>query len=143
MKSSSSSTLKKIKRMLAEDPVLRELLDNPLGSFAPDREFLPAADSSRSDTALLVRLDVPGVQREHLRVRLNGDRLVIEGRRAAPEAPGHAMTQERNFGVFTRSFRLPPNVKGGEVSASLVDGVLTVTVPLESAETSTQDVPIG
>ena len=52
---------------------------------------------------------------------------------------------ERQYGSFSRSFRLPPDADDAGVSADLKDGVLTVKVPKKSAEEAAKAtrVPIG
>ncbi|WP_298938489.1 Hsp20 family protein [uncultured Ruegeria sp.] len=36
---------------------------------------------------------------------------------------------ERQYGSFSRSFRLPPDAEGDKVDAQIKDGVLTITIP--------------
>jgi HSP20 family protein len=51
---------------------------------------------------------------------------------------------ERSHGVFERSFVLPESVNGEQVSASLENGVLTVTLPkAEKAKARTIEVKVG
>lgn len=85
---------------------------------------------------LEMRIEVPGVAREDLDVKLQGNYLEISGARK-PDAPqGYtAHRVERGSSAFSRSFTLPADVDASKVEARLVNGLLTLTLPkLEAAK---------
>ncbi len=75
---------------------------------------------------------VPGLQKEDVKVTLEGDRtLQISGERTREQEKKtdtwHRV--ERSHGKFLRRFRLPDNANVESVNAKVENGVLTVTVP--------------
>jgi HSP20 family protein len=83
-----------------------------------------------------VTAELPGVPREALDVSVVGRRLTIRGERstAAPAEGGRYHRRERDAGRFGRALNLPFPVEAAQVSATLRDGVLTVTLPRTEAD---------
>lgn len=90
------------------------------------RKWVPPVDITEEDTFYLLKMEVPGVGRENLKVEVDGGRLKISGRKVSPKTEGYRYS-EVGFGEFTRSFELPP--KAGEARAEYVDGVLILKIP--------------
>ena len=84
--------------------------------------------------------ELAGVKSEDLDLSVVGKQLTIKGQRRAPEGTASLDTvtfhrRERGHGEFVRSIMLPVEVDAAQVSATLVDGVLTVKLPkAESAK---------
>ena len=126
----SMDALRHFERLLAKDPVLRDVVERALpsipraGKYSPDVEVLEAGSTYR------VVLDVPGVPRDALTVAVEGRRLVVEGSRALRRPKGATVRMsERGSGPFKRTFLLPPEVDADDVKARLSEGVLTITLP--------------
>ena len=78
--------------------------------------------------ALVFEADLPGVGERDLEVSLDFDRLVVHGTRPrAPEEIAHLC--ERPSGSFMRAFTLPAGLDLDRADATLLSGVLTVTIP--------------
>lgn len=86
--------------------------------------------------AIVVRAEVPGVDRNDLNIEIEGNRLVVEGMRkiAAADEGCRYHRRERQAGEFRRIFRLPFEVDRDSAKAEYRNGVLTVR--LEKAETA-------
>lgn len=126
----SIDALRHFERLLAKDPVLRDVVERALpsiprpGKYSPDVEVLEVGDTYR------VVLDLPGVRRDALDVHVEGRRLMVEGSRALSRPKGaNVRMSERGSGPFKRTFLLPPEVDADHVRARLHDGVLTITLP--------------
>ncbi len=91
----------------------------------------PAVDILESDTALLVVADLPGVPKDAIKIDVAGRELTLEGRRAG-ESPIE----------YRRSFRLPLGVALDAITAEHKGGVLRLTLPKQSAQT-TRQIPIS
>jgi HSP20 family protein len=91
---------------------------------------VPAIDLSETDTAVLVRAEVPGMSAKDIDVSVSDDRLVISGTKtSASESKTNGwIHRETGFGAFNRSILLPTSVDPDKVSACCEDGVLTVTL---------------
>jgi len=97
----------------------------------PRLDASPSADAYRRDGFVLVHMDLPGIDRKSLSVTVDGQWLEVSAERTyAPEPGDDVLLEERPFGRFTRRFRLPGRVDASGVVADLVDGVLTVKVPV-------------
>lgn len=80
--------------------------------------------------------EVPGVNKEDLNIRIQGNYLELSGTRKS-DAPEGYKTQrvERNTSTFTRSFTLDADVDADKIEAVLKDGLLTLVLPkAESAK---------
>ncbi len=89
--------------------------------------FLPPLDIYENDERYELRLDVPGVAKEDLKVHFEQDALTVRGERR--NATENATRSERWAGSFERTLALPEGVDGARIEASVKDGVLTILVP--------------
>jgi len=98
----------------------------------PDTSWSPAVDIfETANQDVVVKVDLPNMKREDIKVTFENDVLTIEGDRAFPsDVPREQYHRlERQYGAFRRSFTLPNSVDGATVQASYQDGVLTITMP--------------
>ncbi len=130
-------------RGISADP-FRELLDlqrgiNELfeGSFGTPRgevalrAWTPSVDVYEDENAFLIKLDLPEVNRDDVKVSLNENTLSISGERRFENEQKRENYHrvERSYGQFYRSFTLPPNVDTTAIDAKFKDGVLRLTLP--------------
>ncbi len=96
-----------------------------------DGAWLPDTDLVENEKEFVVRLEVPGISKEQLEVKLEGDLLMVRGERkeTTERKDERFVWRERTEGAFARSLRLPSPVDPARVEASVKDGVLTVTLP--------------
>jgi len=92
--------------------------------------FVPAVDVYEDSQKLVLKLEVPGVRKEDLDIRVEGRTLTVKGERKfeSEEKEENFTRIERRFGSFVRSFTLPPTVNTEEVSAQTADGVLSISL---------------
>jgi HSP20 family protein len=83
------------------------------------------------DDEVVVRADLPGVDKKDLEVTLHEDALTIKGSTSSEkeEEKGDYFRREVSSGSFSRSIRLPTAVDGEKVSSSFKDGILELTLP--------------
>lgn len=93
--------------------------------------WAPVADVSESDTELLVRMEIPGIDEKDLEVAVIGDALVVSGeKREEEETSGEDWHRcERRFGSFRRVITLPKTVEPDRAAAETDSGILTVRIP--------------
>jgi HSP20 family protein len=91
--------------------------------------WAPAVDLCETADQFVIKAELPGVPRGHLRISLQEGRLTLQGRREARVTCEHYHQIERGHGEFCRSFALPPAVDTDRITADLADGVLTIVVP--------------
>ena len=92
---------------------------------------LPTIDVAETDKEMVITAEIPGLNDKDFEVTLAGDVLTIKGEKKAEqeEKDGNAYYAERRYGAFSRSVRLPFEVKDEQVDANYDKGVLTVRVP--------------
>ena len=104
----------------------------------------PTAEVVASAEGLEIACDLPGLERDQVEVRIEGNELVVAGERRRPagtdDRTWHLL--ERPFGSFQRRFELPPWADPGTVEASLEEGVLRVRFA-RRAEFRARRIPVG
>jgi HSP20 family protein len=91
----------------------------------------PRADILEGDADYIIRMDVPGVNREDLEVEIDGETLTVSAERDLAPAEGYRrLRAERRDKVrYRRSFELGRGIDRESVAANFADGVLTLTLP--------------
>jgi HSP20 family protein len=96
----------------------------------PARVFVPATDIFETDEALTVSLEMPGVDKDKVDVKVENDVLKIEGWIDFSRYEGlQPIYTEYNIGNFARSFQLSSKIDQDRISAELRDGVMTLVLP--------------
>jgi len=92
--------------------------------------FVPAVDVYEDAQRLVLNLEVPGIQRADLDIRVEGRTLTVRGERILSSDVKEENFQriERRYGSFVHSFTLPATVNTEDISASAVDGVLSISL---------------
>jgi HSP20 family protein len=95
---------------------------------AEPRRRVPPADLSATADAYLIRMDLPGVAAEAVKVVAEEGLLVVRGAKVPGQPRGRKVRAERQYGEFMRSFYLPSDAGGGRITVRLAEGVLTVEI---------------
>jgi HSP20 family protein len=96
----------------------------------PARVFLPNADIYETNDALNVVLEMPGVEKNSVEVRVEDGVLKIDGRLDFSKYQGlQPLYTEYNVGHYSRSFRLSSKIEQNKIGAELKDGVLSLVLP--------------
>jgi len=96
----------------------------------PARLFVPTADSYETQDALTVILEMPGVEKSNVSVRVEDGLLHVEGRLDLTKYQGlQPLYTEYNVGHYARTFQLSSKIDQTKIAASLNDGVLSLTLP--------------
>lgn len=106
------------------------------------RYYQPLTDIYETGGALVVVMEVPGVEKADLDVRVENDQLLVEGRISlAPYSNLKPLYSEYGVGHFARRFRLSNQVDKQGIAARVEDGVLTLTLP-KVKEAATKSIEI-
>lgn len=100
--------------------------------------FTPQIDIQETPQAILVRAELPGVEKDDLTLRLEGDTLRLRGEKTSEnEKKGKQSYHfERFYGSFERVIPLSTPVDPQKVEARLKNGVLSITLPKTHTERS-------
>lgn len=92
--------------------------------------LLPPVDVFEDETGITLTADLPGVSKERLGVKVNGDNLLIEGDVSVP-APQEMelLYAEMLASSYRRSFTLSRELDASKIEANLKDGVLKLRIP--------------
>ncbi|MBI5930880.1 MAG: Hsp20/alpha crystallin family protein [Chloroflexi bacterium] len=122
-----------MREMVAMQSALDRMFDEtwrPLEGRLSD--FGLAVDVDENDQHYIVKTDLPGVQADHINVRMDGDYLMIEAEipeQVEEKKEGRTLVKERRYGKFSRRIQIPQPIKVDEVEANFDNGVLTLTLP--------------
>ena len=91
-------------------------------------DWAPSVDISETDTEFVIKVELPEVRKEDVKVSIHEGVLTIQGERKMEreESKKKYHRVERSYGRFARSFMLPENVDEESISASHKDGMLNV-----------------
>lgn len=99
-------------------------------STIPARLYVPVTDIFETEEALTLKLEMPGVTKDRVDVRVENDVLTIEGRM---DLGGYEQLRplytEYNIGNYARTFQLSSKIEQDRISAALKDGVMTLVLP--------------
>jgi HSP20 family protein len=99
-------------------------------STIPARAFVPVTDIFETDQALTLKLEMPGVAKDRVEVRVENDVLTIEGRIDFGAYENlRPLYTEYNVGNYARTFQLSSKIEQDRISAALKDGVMTLVLP--------------
>ena len=82
-----------------------------------------AADLYEDDNNFYARIELPGVKKKEIDVKLENALLTISGNRKSTENEGEQSLS------FNRSLSIPDGIQGDKIKATYEDGILTVTLP--------------
>jgi HSP20 family protein len=101
-----------------------------------------ALDVYENDNAYIVTTALPGAQGDNINIKLHNDLLTVEA-----EIPQHtvenarSLMQERVYGRFSRTIRLPQPVNRDAVEANFESGILTLHLP-KAEEAQPRQIPV-
>lgn len=95
----------------------------------PAKYYVPSTDIYETDEALVLVLEMPGVERKDINVQLEDDVLRVEGQIDFSKYEGlEPVYSEYNIGHFSRAFSLSSKIDQDRISAAVDDGILTLTL---------------
>jgi len=130
---------------LREMMTLREAMDRMFddaligrGRRGEDRSLAVPVDIVERDDEVIVRAPVPGFDPDQIDVSIQSDCLTVRGSVEAEEERDeeHVHVREWRAGSFSRTVRLPANIRGDAATAEFKNGVLTVHLPKAEEEIS-------
>jgi HSP20 family protein len=94
------------------------------------RAMLPRVDVLEDDTGITLIADLPGVPKDKLDVKVEGETLVVEGAVSTPTPQQlEAVYAEVRVPRYRRAFTLSRELDAGRIDANLKDGVLHLRIP--------------
>ena len=110
----------------------------------PPMMMSPACNFDETDSHYLISLDLPGINKEDVKIEMQDNQLVISGERKEEKRDEKVNRHsiERFYGSFMRAFALPNPVDPDKIEAAYKDGVLKIAVP-KSVAVKPRQIRIG
>jgi len=89
--------------------------------------LLPQADIWETSEEIILKIDMPGVGKENLDIKVEGDMLKIHGKVESQQS-GNVLYTEQRIGDFHREFSLSNDLNQDKINASIQAGILTVKI---------------
>jgi HSP20 family protein len=129
---------------------IRELENKIFQNYVPANTekgisaFVPSVNTRESEFAYHIDVDLPGVNKEDIKVDLKDGLLTISGeRKIKNEVKEEDFYKiETSFGKFSRSFNLPEDADIEHIEAKNENGVLEIVIPKLKKEESTKTIEI-
>jgi len=106
--------------------------------------FTPKVNTREGEDAYHIEVELPGIKKEEVDVKVDGNVLTISGERnlrdEVKEEDYHKV--ESFYGKFSRSFTLPERVDVGNIQAQSENGLLEVVIPKLNIDTSSKKIEI-
>jgi HSP20 family protein len=133
--------LSDIDRLFGTMNLLQKRLDNVYSDYGPSSGYrwdfehtAPRTNLYENGDNFEIRAEVPGLEKDDLNVKIQGNYLEISGKRKTDAPEGYKSHKtERGIGAFSRSFTLPSDVDASKVEATLKEGVLYLILPKHEA----------
>jgi HSP20 family protein len=109
------------------------------GSLAAQDTRSPALDVAESEHSYTVKLEMPGVSKDDVKVSIDGRHVTVlaQTQKSDEKKEGDRVVyRERSCSSYARTFSLPVEVDQSESGARLEQGVLTLTLPKRGARTA-------
>ncbi|CUA98000.1 Hsp20/alpha crystallin family protein [Thiomonas bhubaneswarensis] len=132
------------------EPVFGRLFDQAFRDFfaagdSPEQSLRKLTmDVSETDKGYLVHADLPGIEKDAVKIQIDGPRVTIsaETRKTDEKSEGgKVIYRERSSSQFYRSFELPAEIDATAAEAKLENGVLTLNLP-RKAQATTQQITV-
>jgi HSP20 family molecular chaperone IbpA len=117
---------------MSKEPTMNTVTQTKEGAVAARQEpaLLPPVDVIEDATGITLYADLPGVAKDKLGLRVDGDQLTIEGEMSLPVAKDMtAVHAEVSRSRYHRAFTLSKELDADKVQAELAHGVLRVRIP--------------
>ena len=94
-------------------------------------DWAPRADIAETDAEFTIKVEVPDIKRDDIKITVDNGVLNIRGerKREKDEKGVQYHRMERHYGSFLRSFSLPDNVTEDKIEAQFKGGMLTLRLP--------------
>lgn len=120
--------------------MIDEFFNESLTKTAGNGSFLPGIDIIENDTHFMVNVNLPGMNKEDIKLDLDDRVLTISGERKQETEDKNAKYHliETRYGSFSRSFTLPENINNESIQAVYENGVLKLSIEKVEKKVSKQ-----
>jgi HSP20 family protein len=95
--------------------------------------LVPAYDVSKEEEAIILRIEMPGVDSDNLDITVENNQLFVTGHREEPQQAGTRLVRERRHGDFRRVFTLDDTIDPEGITAEMSNGVVLMKIGFKAA----------
>ena len=107
------------------------------------RFFSPYTDIHETERAVVVSMEMPGVDKNAIDIQLEKGMLTVKGNVDSKKYEAlRPLYSEYNVGNFVRTFQVSTKIDSSAISASVADGVLTIDLP-KAKEAMARRIAVG
>ncbi len=108
------------------------------------QDFTPACDITETDEDFDIHIDLPGVSKEEIDLKITQKILSVQGERQTEDGKEpRYVRRERKSGYFSRSFALPDDVDTEQIEAKFKNGVLSIHIPKVEKSDNSKSIDIN
>lgn len=97
------------------------------------RMMVPPVRIMEDESEVLAQLEMPGVAKEGLEIKIDGNTLTIDGKRSDEVPSARYLVRERRHDDYHKAFTIDESVDRDGIQADLADGVLTLRLKVKEA----------
>ncbi|MGZ7069005.1 MAG: Hsp20/alpha crystallin family protein [Methanobacterium sp.] len=126
-------------KAIKTEGIINEFTENVLDCTITQK---PLTDIIETNEALIIRIDLPGLNKEDLKVDIGEDRVYMKAEFPEENKAEDIsyIQKERNHGPIMKSIPLPHNVKPEEATVYFTNSILTVRIPKKHKESYNQEI---
>ena len=111
--------------------IFERMMDDNFFFDYNSNDLTPSVDINESNDAFMISADLPGIEKSNIEVKVEENNLILIANRHIDKSDTNEKFHynERSFGTFSRSFKLPKAVKEEKITAKLDNGVLSIVIP--------------
>ena len=111
--------------------IFERMVDDNFFFDYDNNDLRPSVEINESNDAFMISADLPGIEKSDIEVKVEENNLILNANRNIDKSNTNEKFHynERRFGTFSRSFKLPKTVKEEKITAKLDNGVLTIVIP--------------
>ena len=111
--------------------IFERMMDDNFFFDYDNNSLTPFVDINESGDAFMISADLPGIEKSNIEVKVEDNTLILFASRHMDKSDTKEKFHynERRFGTFSRSFKLPKTVKEEKITAKLDNGVLSIVIP--------------
>ena len=111
--------------------IFERMMDDNFFFDYDNNSLTPFVDINESGDAFMISADLPGIEKSNIEVKVEDNTLILFASRRMDKSDTKEKFHynERRFGTFSRSFKLPKTVKEEKITAKLDNGVLSIVIP--------------
>ena len=93
---------------------------------ATQRTIPPACSIFEQDEGVVLQLEMPGVSKDNIDIKIEKDNLIITGNPHISQEKGSILLAERRSGTYRKNFTIDERIDRDRIDAVMANGVLTL-----------------